>query len=138
MLEVPIQDLWPGAIYAKESVAIKQPVKGLGVPSTTGEGGLKGTGGGADDESSDSDSTESSSESSGSSLEPAGSATTATKRSGGGSAPGTDLGKREGGTFVVGGKSDAGPRPRAGGAKRKRGPAGASYSKSAAGSKGAK
>ena len=120
VLEVPIQKLWPGAMYAKESVAIKELVKGLGVPSTTGEGEPKGAGGGAGDESSDSDSTESSSESSGSSLEPTGSATTTTKRSGGGSAPGPDLGKRDGGTFVVGGKSAAGPRPRAGGPKRKR------------------
>ena len=138
VLEVPLQDLWTRAMYAKESVAIKDLVKGLGVPSTAGEREPKGAGGSAGDESSGSDSTESSSGSSGSSLESAGSAAAATKRGGGVSAPKPDPGKRDGGTFVVGGKSAAGRRPRGGGAKRKRGPAGTSSSKSAGWEKGVK
>ena len=138
VLEVPLQDLWPGAMYAKESVAIKDLVKGLGVPSTADEREPKRAGGGAGDESSGSDSTESSAESSGSSLEPAGSAATATKCSCGVSALRPDRGKRDGGTFVVGGKSAARRRPRGGGAKRKRGQAGTSSSKSAGGDKGVK
>ena len=109
VLEVPLQDLWPGAMYAKESVAIKDLVKGLGVPSTSGEREPKEAGGGAGDESSGSDSTESSSEWSGSFLEPAGSAATAAKRSSGVFAPRPDLGKRYGGTFVGGGKSTVAP-----------------------------
>ena len=138
VLEVPLQDLWPGAMYAKESVAIKDLVKGLGIPSTAGEREPKGAGGSAGGESSGSDSTESSLESSGSSLESSGSAAATTKRGGGVSAPRPDPGKRDGGTFVVGGKSAARRRPRGGGARRKRGPVGTSSSKSAGGDKGVK
>ena len=36
VLEVLLQDLWPKAMYAKESVAIKDLVKGLDVPPTAG------------------------------------------------------------------------------------------------------
>ena len=133
VLEVSLQDLWPEATYAKESVAIKELVKGLGVPSTAGEREPKGAGGGAGDESSGSDSTVSSSEPAGSPLESAGSAAAATKRGGGVSAPRSDSGKRDGGAFVVGGKSAAGRPSRGARTKRKRGPAGTSASKSAGG-----
>ena len=138
MLEVPLQDLWPEAMYAKESVAVRDLVKGLGVPPTAGGLESQGAGGVAGDESSSSGSSESSSESSGSSLESAGPAAAATKRGGGSAAPRSEPGKRSGGEFVVGGKSTAGRRPRGGGAKRKRGPPGASSAKSAGGARGAK
>ena len=138
VLEVPLQDLWPEAMYAKETVAIKDPVKGLGAQRAADARAPKQAGDGADDESSGSDSTESSSESSGSSLESAGSAAAAAKRSVGESALGTAPGKHDGDTFVGGGKSAAGRRPRGGGTKRKRGPAGASSSKSTAGDKSVK
>ena len=135
VLEVPLHDLWPGARYAKETVAIKDLVKGLGAQRAADARAPKQAGDGADNESSGSDSTESSSESSGSSLESAGFAAATAKRSVGESALGTTSGKRDGGAFVVGGKSAAGRRPRGGGTKRKRGPAGASSSKSTCGDK---
>ena len=120
VLEVPLQDLWPGAMYAKETLAIKDLVKGLGAQPAADARAPQQAGDGADDESSGSDSTESSSKSSGSSLESAGSAAATAKRNVGQSALGTASGKRDGGAFVVGGKSAAGRRPRGGGTKRKR------------------
>ena len=133
VLEIPLGDLWPEAMYAKETVAIKDLVKRLGtVPAANARAPKQGKDG-TDDESSGSYSSESSSESSGSSLASAGSGTAAAKRNAGKSTMGTTSGKRAGGTFVVGAKSAAGRRPRGGGTKRKRGPTGASTSKSTGG-----
>ena len=125
-------------MYAKETVAIKDPVKGLGTQPAADARALKQAGDGADDESSGSDSSESSSESSGSSLKLAGSSAATAKRGVGESALGTASGKCDGGAFDVGGKSAAGCRPRDGGTKRKRGPAGASTSKSTGADKSVK
>ena len=138
VLEVLLQDLWPKAMYAKESVAIKDLVKGLDVPPTAGGLESQEAGGGAGDESSSSGSSESSSASSGSSIASAGPAAATTKRGGGSAASRSEPGGRSGGAFVVGDKSAAGRRPRSGGTKRKRGPLGASSAKSAGGGRGAK
>ena len=138
VLEVPLGDLWPDAMYAKETVAIKDVVKGLGAQPAADAGAPKSAEVGAVDESSSSDSSESSSESSGSSLTLAGSSAAAAKHHVGESALGTASGKRGGGTFVVGAKSTAGRWPRGGGTKRKRGPAGASTSMSTGGDKSVK
>ena len=133
VLEVPLGDLWPGAMYAKETVAIKDLVNGFGTLPPADERAPKQARDGADGESSGSDSSESASESSGSSLASAWSGTAAAKGNVGKSAMGTTSCKRVLRTFVVGAKSVAGRRPRGGGTKLKRSPAGASTSKSTSG-----
>ena len=122
VLEVPLKDLWPEAMYAKETVALKDVVKGLGTQPAADARAPKQAGDGADDESSGPDSSESSFQSAGSSLESSGSGAATTKRSVRESALGTASGKRDGGAFIVGGKSAGGRRPRGGRTKRKRGP----------------
>ena len=133
VVEVPLGNLSPEAMYAKETVAIKNLAKGLGTLPAADARAPKQAADGEDGESSGSDSSASSSESSGSSLESAGSGTTTAKRDVGKYTVGTTSGKRAVGTFVVGVKSATGHQPRGGGSKRKRGPAGAPAPKSAGG-----
>ena len=125
VVEVPVMDLWPAAMYAKETVAIKGLVKELGTLPAADKCALGRATEGGGNEPSDSNSSTSSSESSGSSLESAGSDVAAKKSDVAKRAVGTLSGKRAMGTFVVGVKSTAGRQPRGGGGKRKRGPVGA-------------
>ena len=130
MVEVPVMDLWPAAMYAKETVAIKDLVKELGTLPTADKCAPEWATDSGGDDPSDYDSSTSTSESSGSSLESTRSDAAAKKSDVGKRTVGTHSGKRAVGTFVVGVRSTAGRQPRGGGGKRKRGPVGAPAPKS--------
>ena len=121
VVEVLVMDLWPAAMYAKDTVAIKDLVKDSGTQPATDKCAPERATEGGGDEPSDSDSSTSSSESS---LGSARSDAAAKKSDVGERTVGTHSGKRAVGTFVVGVRSTTGRQPRGGGGERKRGPVG--------------
>ena len=133
VVEVLVVDLWPEAMYAKETVAIKDLVRGLGTLLAPDKCAQQRVADDDDGGPSGSNSSASSSGCSGSSLESAWSGDAATKSDVGKRTVETHSGKSAVGTFVVGVKSIAGRQPRGGGSKRKRGPSGAPASKSTCG-----